>query len=112
MDTDDAYRRDHQAVLDFERLRKAEGLFAWLREIGIMRYGPATPTPAEDLVSIERLRAFQHKVLSFDQVKFRRAHELAMDGLHWDDASEPGEQPPASPLDRHVYAQWLSNTFD
>ena len=42
MDTDD-YRRNRQAVLDFVRLRKVEGLFAWLRQIGVMLKGGNIP---------------------------------------------------------------------
>ena len=42
MDTDD-YRRNRQAVLDFVRLRKVEGLFALLRQIGVMLKGGQYP---------------------------------------------------------------------
>jgi hypothetical protein len=43
---------DHRKLVDdFERQAKVAGLLAILRQVGIMRYGPATPTPRSSGVS-------------------------------------------------------------
>ncbi|TAN34821.1 hypothetical protein EPN29_01940 [bacterium] len=110
MTPEQARRRDRQQVLDFERQRKVEGLLAWLRQLGIMRYGPATPSPDEDLVSIKRLAAFRkYKVLSWDAIQHRKDREEPLEGSG--DQDEDGQfHTPA--IDRYVHSQWLTRTFE
>jgi hypothetical protein len=107
MPTDQATHR--KLLADFERQRQAEGLFAWMRQVGLMQYGPVTPTPDQDLVSIDRLAAFRHKVLSFDAIKRRLGHEVSLDGIH---EEAPEAQGRATPVDRHLHATWLTSAFD
>jgi hypothetical protein len=95
-------------VDDFERECKVAGLFAWMRQLGIMQYGPATPTPEQDLVSIDRLSAFRHKVLSFDAIKNRLSHEQPLDGYLVEDEMEHHS---AALVDRHLHREWLTTAF-
>lgn len=91
---------------DFERQCKLEGLFAVLRQIGVMQYGPATPSPEQDLISIEKLSVFsKYQVLSFDQIKLREVP----DG----DEAPAGDDRFRTPLiDRQIHAEWLCDAFD
>jgi hypothetical protein len=114
MSSNDAERKDLlQRARDFERQCKVAGLFAILRQFGIMRYGPATPTPEQDLISIDKLGAFtKYKVLSGDQIKLRKARELSMDTSGSDELADQAF-PSNSPLvDRYVHDEWLRNAFD
>lgn len=113
MTSTEAERKDlFQRARDFERECKAAGLFAVLRQLGVMRYGPATPTPEQDLVSIDKLSAFtRYKVLSGDQIKLRKSRELSIGDvadLGGEDRGRNGN----SPIDRYVHDEWLRNAFD
>lgn len=116
MSTDQARRKELvMQARDFERRCKVEGLLAIFRQIGLMQYGPATPTPDEDMVAIDKLSVFgKYKVLSGDQIKLRKARELSIDDLRAasDADGVSGAGPLGSRLDRHVHQQWLANTFD
>jgi hypothetical protein len=101
---------DHRKLVDdFERQAKVAGLLAILRQFGIMRYGPATPTPEQDLVTIGKLSAFTaYKVLSWDQIQRRLGHELSLDGSTEEAAEAYGR---ATPVDRHLHREWLATAF-
>ncbi len=95
---------------DFERQCKVEGLFAWMRQVGIMQYGPATPTEVEDLASIEKLSAFgRYRVLSGDQIKLRKSREVP---LYRDVDVDKELHHATSPLDRQIHAEWLAGTWE
>ena len=115
MTTDLARRKELlQKARDFERSQKVAALFAWLRLIGIVQRGASSPTPDEDEALIERVRvAFgKYKVLSGDQIKLRKAREVPLQDREDREREDGPGHGTSSPLDRHVHAEWLRNTFD
>jgi hypothetical protein len=115
MTTDLAHRKDLiLRARDFERQCKVAGLFGILRQWGVMQYGPATPSPEQDLVTIEKLSVFgRYRVLSGDQIKLRKSREVPLyRDVDIDTGSGYANHYANSPLDRQIHAEWLADTFD